>query len=274
MDGEFWASNVTAYAPYNGGTYTDLGFTGFGAIGQGTIWNNINVQGGSPYTNVSSTNDLGTMANTGVNMAVINTGNGVGPNPQHNNLLDVYISLPTASTPNGVVVTGLAPGFYNVFIYAQVGTWGNRGAQFTYNGIYQTTALGALNSAIGTQGGATYPNEDLSYALGVNYVIFTNIFCTNGTISFTTVQDNSQPPFNGLQVQLISLYKDLAVQQTGTNAVINWAGGPLVSGPTVNGPWTAVSSPTATNYVVPGTAPNTALFYRMQFGPVPGVPPQ
>ena len=149
----FAGSNVTAYAPYNGGTFLDLGFTGYGAIGQGTIWNNINVAGGSPYTNVSSTNDLGTMANTGVNMAVVNTGNGVGPNPQHDYLLDLYISLPTASTPNGLVVTGLSPGFYNVFIYAQLGTWANRGSLFTYNGVFQTTALGAVNSPFAAQEG-------------------------------------------------------------------------------------------------------------------------
>jgi len=168
----------------------------------------------------------------------------------------------------------VAPGFYNVFIYGQEGTWGNRGTLFTYNGVFQTNALPVLNTSFANQGGPTYPNLDLSYALGVNYCIFTNIFCTNGTISFTTGPYNSSPMFCGMQVQFISPYQDLAVKQTGTNAVITWAGGTLVSGPTVAGPWTPVSIPTATNYVVPGTAPNTALFYRMQLGPVPAIPPQ
>jgi hypothetical protein len=276
----FAGSNVTAYAPYNGGTFLDLGYTGYGAIGQGTIWNNINVGGASPYTNVSSLNDLGTMTNTGVNMAVVNTGNGCGPNPQNNYLLDLYISLPAASTPNGLVITGLQPGYYNVFIYAQLGTWGNRGSLFTYNGVFQTTALGALNSPIGTQGGATYPNEDLSYGLGTNYVIFTNIFCTNGTISFTTDVDNSQPPFNGLQVQLISPYQDLAVTQTGTNAAISFAGGTLMSGSSVAGPFSAVTTGVTvdagsiSHYTVPSPGAGKAVFYIMQLGTVPGVPIQ
>jgi hypothetical protein len=271
----FAGSNVTAYSPYNGGTFLDLGYTGYGAIGQGTLWNNINIAGGTPYTNVSSSNDLGTIANTGLNMAVANIGTSCGPNPQHNYMLDLYISVPTTTTANGLVITGVAPGFYNVFIYGQEGTWGNRGTLFTYNGVFQTNALPVLNTSFANQGGPTYPNLDLSYALGVNYCIFTNIFCTNGTISFTTGPYNSSPMFCGMQVQFISPYQDLAVKQTGTNAVITWAGGTLVSGPTVAGPWTPVAGPTTNgSYAVPGTAPNTALFYRMQMGTAPGVPPQ
>ena len=75
-------------------------------------------------------------------------------------------------------------------------------------------------------------------------------------------------------MQFISPYQDLAVKQTGANAVITWAGGTLVSGPTVAGPWTPVAGPTTNgSYAVPGTAPNTALFYRMQMGIAPGFRP-
>jgi hypothetical protein len=275
----FAGSNVTAYAPYGGGTFLDTGFNGFGAIGQGTIWNNINVNGAAVYTNVSSTNDMGTIASTGVSMAVANTGNGVGPNPQNNNLLDLYISLPASSTPDGLVVTGPA-GYYNVFVYAQLGTWGNRGSLFTYNGIFQTNALGAVNIPFASQGGPLQPTLDESYILFTNYVIFTNIFCPTGTINFTTAPDDTQPPFNGLQVQLIQPYAPLAfTERSPANVQLTWAGGVLQASGTVNGTFTNVTASgvnAVSPYTVPAQPKSSAIFYTTfpTNMAAPGIPSQ
>jgi hypothetical protein len=212
-------------------------------------------------------------------MAVANTGNGVGPNPQNNNLLDLYISLPASSTPDGLVVTGPA-GYYNVFVYAQLGTWGNRGSLFTYNGIFQTNALGAVNIPFASQGGPLQPTLDESYILFTNYVIFTNIFCPTGTINFTTAPDDTQPPFNGLQVQLIQPYAPLAfTERSPANVQLTWAGGVLQASGTVNGTFTNVTASgvnAVSPYTVPAQPKSSAIFYTTfpTNMAAPGIPSQ
>ena len=267
---DFSLTNSTAF----NGTI-DLGYNGFGAISAGTNWNYIAMyNAAATFTNTTSKSDDGTITNTGVTVAVSDaTFNGgyvnISPTPINSLLLDAWVNLPLTAVTNGIVIT-TQPGFYNVFIYGVVGSYGNRGTFFTVHG----TTFAALNVATTGNGGAAQPNEDNRFLLNTNYVIFTNVFITNGILNIGTAPDNAQANFNGLQLQLIAPIQDLAIQRTGTNASITWSGGILVSSPNINGPYTPVNGGNATSpYQVPGTPAGTALFYRMQVtSPVPGVP--
>jgi hypothetical protein len=272
-----WTVNFaeTNAVAYNG--IIDTGYTGFGMISTGTIWNYINVQNVAGVdTNVSSTNDLGTIPNTGVNLAVTCASyNGgvanISPAPNNSLLFDMYINLPTSAVTNGIVMT-MPPGYYNLFIYSIVGSYANRGSQFTIGGTSEI----ALNitPAQGTQGGGYFPpNEDNQFLLGINTVIFTNVYVPSGTLHIGTAPDTSQASLCGLQAQFIAPpYAPITIARTTTNTVVlTWGGEQLLNSTTVNGTFTNVPNATSP-FIVPLTSGKQNFYMLSTNGPVAGIP--
>jgi len=266
----------------NGGAWdgypANTGYQGYGTIGLGTSWNAINgamfvTARAGVLTNNSSHDDTGLVTNTGTQLYVTEANVYASFAPYNSTLFDPFLVMPTSGT-NSIIVSNAVPGFYNLFILSLNGSWGWRGTTFTINGTNVQSANNGLTPEV----------IDNVFLLNQNYVIFTNILTLTGNFNIGTspsltaplggVNTASEADFNGMQVQFIAPFTDLAVQQTGTNAVITWSGGTLVSSPSINGPYTPVNSGNATSpYHVPGTPGGTALFYRMQVtGPVPGVP--
>ena len=161
---------------------------------------------------------------------------------------------------NGVVVTA-PPGFYNLVLFAIDGPNSHRGTIFTINGNSQLVENN-INSG-------TY-NEDTGFYQGVNFVIYTNVLIKTGTLDIGTAPDpnadglagaDTEAIFNGLQLQLIQPI-DLAIKESGTNAVLTYAGGTLLEAPTVRGPWTTNSLPSPAS--IP--ASHAAQFFKLQVG--------
>jgi hypothetical protein len=270
---------------WGGATGTTTGYQGYGIIGLGTSWNQFGgVAAGynGILTNYSAHDDTGLIADTGVRMVVTVANVYESPTPWDSTLFDPFLVMPVGSpttTPvTDIVVTNLTPGFYNLFLFSLNGSWGYRGTSF----IVDSTTNSANN-------GGVVQTVDQAPFLGTNTVAFTNVLTLTGTISVATMPSTpatgvnfgssgnvaGESDFNGMQIQFISPFQDLAVTQTGTRATLTWAGGILVSGPTVNGPWTPVTvsggGAATSPYQVPGVAAGSAVFYRMQEGVVPGL---
>jgi hypothetical protein len=263
------------------GNYTDTGFHGLGLISSGTIWNYIDVTGATGYlTNWTSTNDTGTITNTGVTVYVDNAaGASASPTSGDANapLFDLYQNLPTTANGSGIIVQ-TQPGFYNLFIYSLVGTYSNRGTTFTVHGIAQNV------QANGGTGGGPGPNMDAQFYPGTNMTVFTNVFITNGTLNIGTAPYTTQPTFNGIQVQLISPYSPLKLTMSNSTPILTYAGCTLESSTDLK-TWTPVfaggsdaTTLTTNTYAVPaltipGGKPSAAIFYiAVPTSPVSGLP--
>jgi len=271
-----WTTDVNVTNAYNAGQQI-----GVGVISSGTIWNPISGSAsGGYYYNVSSSNDVGTIANTGVSVGI--QGTGAANDGTGNYLFDVYEGLSGVNQPNGLVLK-TQPGFYNLFIYSMIGAYDNRGLLVTIDGFSQ----GCTNVS-GTQGSVNYgianpapaaggTGNNYVYQQNSNYCIFTNVFISNGTlnVALNTNQGGSTDQINAMQVQLITPYSPLALSFSNGLPVVSYAGCTLLS--TTNllngGNWQpVVGAPTAlgTNtYVLPVPAikagkPSSAIFYETE----------
>jgi hypothetical protein len=265
-------------------------FVGRGAIAPGNIWNSIsNTAVGGYYHSASSSNDVGSLTNTGVTVAI--QGTGANTSGTGNYMFDVWEGLTGVYQPNGVVIN-TQPGFYNLFLYSMIGNYDNRGVNFTIHGFVQgvTNVTGTQGGGnVGPANGGNYSYVDNNTSATGNFIIFTNVFITNGVLNIgvNTNQALSTDDMNAIQLQQIAPYQDILLQPTdttGTNFAVSWACGTLIASPTVNGPYTNVPNPTwvsnsiygFTNYYqLPGTSSSGALFYRMMItNPVPLLPIQ
>jgi len=239
-------------------------YAGVGVISTGTLWNFIDDEGpgdplfnGGPWTSATSFNDLGT-SNTGVTVTLPLAGIETFSPPFANMLLDSDAIMPTTAVPNGIVVT-TTPGFYNIVLFAIDGANSHRGTIFTINGNSQLVENNANSGTF---------NEDTGFYEGINFVIYTNVVISTGTLDIGTAPDpnadgggNTEAIFNGLQLQLI-LPIDLAIEQSGANAVLNYSGGTLLQAPTLLGPWTTNSMPSPAS--IP--ASNSTQFFKLKVG--------
>jgi hypothetical protein len=270
-----WTVNISLSnsVAWGGATGTTTGYQGYGIIGTGTSWNQIGgVAAGyaGVLTNYSAHNDTGSIADTGVRL-VVTTGNVYeSPTPWNSTLFDPFVVLP-ATSANAIVVTNLTPGFYNLFIYSLNGSWGWRGTTFTVGGVSSSANNGVTQTV------------DQAPYLGTNTAVFTNVFTKTGTITIANTPSTTaylgggnvagESDFNGISIQLISPFHDLAVTQTGTNATLTWQGGILVSAPVLGGgTWTPVAG-AVSPYLVPSVPSGGAVFYRLQEGVTPSIPP-
>jgi hypothetical protein len=257
-----WTANFNAIGSANAG-----GYSGPDLVGSGTFWNPIETTSALPYTNVSSWDDTHTI-NTGVSIAVY--ADYASPDyasASGSALFNTYIYM---STTNSIVIT-TTPGYYNLYFYAENGNAGSRSAKFTLNGISQETTTET------TTGDAPAPIT--TFILDTNYVVFTNVFITNGTLTVTTGTGGGQTgtiPFNGVTLQLIGSQTTntmpLTLTMSGTNAILTYLNATLESSTSVLGPWTPVLGAPApvfnvTNtYQVPGLSipsgqPSAARYY-------------
>jgi hypothetical protein len=213
-------------------------------------------------------NDTGAF-NTGVFIQVYCTTNdNNNPAGTGYGLFDSYMYLNSSTTPfpNSIVMT-TTPGFYNLFFYACNASSASRGCIFTLHGISETARNG------------TNANEQYEFILNTNFVCFTNVFITNGSLSVTTASPTglggTTPPLNGMTVQLITPYLPLTLTNSNNVPALAYAGCTLLS--TTNlaggGNWQpVVGAPTGigTNtYVLPVPVikpgkPSSAIFYMTE----------
>ena len=144
-------------------------------------------------------------------------------------------------------------------LFAIDGANSHRGTIFTINGNSQLVENNANSGTF---------NEDTGFYEGINFVIYTNVVISTGTLDIGTAPDpnadgggNTEAIFNGLQLQLI-LPIDLAIEQSGANAVLNYSGGTLLQAPTLLGPWTTNSMPSPAS--IP--ASNSTQFFKLKVG--------
>jgi len=247
-----WTANfcLTNDALGQGGAV--LPFTGPGVINTGTIWNAVNYAVATvqtpPLTNVSSTNDIGTITNTGVSVAIYPNGTSYSVIYQTaaggSMLLKDYASFASGTSQgNGMTLT-MPPGFYNVFIIGNASSFGSRSMTWTVHNTSLTYNNGTANWT--------------SYVLGQNCIIFTNVLATNGVLTFSdSATTAGNAPWNGLQVQYIGPYSastmPLTVTMSGKTPVLTYLNATLESSTSVLGPWTPVVDAPAPVYGVTNT---------------------
>ena len=263
---DFFATNTAGPTP----------FTAFGAIGAGNIWNAF--ADAAPYINLSSSNDVGTIPNTGALIQVNATGGSGDAAVVASDflLMDVFLPMPAPSTSG--IVLNTQPGFYNLFMYSCESTWANRGLNVTIDGNVQS-----IVNVTGTQGGGNYgpASERYTYVLGENMAIFTNVFIPSGVLDIGTdvSQAGSTACFNGMQLQLIEPYAPLTFTNAAKTTTLYWAGGLLQASGTVNGTFTNVmvgGNNAVSPYVVPAQPSGSAIFYKsfLTNTAAPGIPYQ
>jgi hypothetical protein len=232
-----WIANFDVDSYYNGfvGTYASTG-----AIGSGIYWNSVDAGAlnGGTFTSASGILDDGTTA-AGVTMTV-NAGQCHSQNPVNNTLLDDY-AQPVTGGSSLFSFNNLPNGVYNIVLYAAPGTNEFGGTRFNINGISQATVN---------------VGNDTNFVVGQNYVLFTGIPATNGTISGTYARTTTWGALNGAQLQYTgtnaapTLYNSPANQTTlqtySASFSVGVSGYPLnyqwQSGPATNGPFSDLSN--------------------------------
>jgi Concanavalin A-like lectin/glucanases superfamily len=232
-------------------------FQGRGVLWNGTTaprtnWNPISDPlgdfVGGIFDSTSDLQDNGTV-HSGIGAVLTSTGGGYssGGNGVDNVLLTTYVL-----TPASLLFTNVPNGIYNLALYGVDGSYHDRGIIFTVDGSSQTL----LNAS------------DLSFVLGDNLAIYTDVPVTNGTLAVDMAPNpvahgggNTEGDFDGAQLQLVALAPVLTSHWNGSTLTLSWpAGSILLQAPDVTGPWTTNNSPSP--LIVIPTQPKQ--FYRLQ----------
>jgi PKD repeat protein len=185
-------------------------YVGRGILGNGTYWNSVPDY--YAYYNISAINLAGVsdwqddgVTHSGISVSV-NTAYGfsslAGPliaRSDIGNLLDQYVQIYTGT--GALKFAGVPNGTYNLALYGSDGTYADRGTTFVVHDPQNgNQAKSTLNAAPPT-----------ALAQGNNYVLFTNVHVSGGTL---TVDINANPSahgggnteadFNAAQIQLVS----------------------------------------------------------------------
>ncbi len=117
---------------------------------------------------------------------------------------DIHSNLPTSTSPATFSIDHLTPGgHYDLYVYSQDGVYYSVQDNFTVNGVTQSiTNTGADASGFG---------------LGDNYLLFSNVLATGGSISGDFVTTFGGPgAFNGFQlVQIVPEPSSMALSCLG-----------------------------------------------------------
>ena len=224
-----WTVNFSVTSTNNGGT--GLPYVGRGVLGTNFYWNALR---GSQFTNTPPS-----LLDDGVTISGINRGvnfgstNNVWAQPWYvpgdnplNSLLDTYCDFGT----NGAafVFTSVPNGTYNLALYGIDGAYADHGTIFTVYG-----------------GSQSVTNAQDAVFLPDNTVIYTNLLVTNGKLevdmmpvpSIPSHPHNTEGAFNGAQLQLITWGPNiLSLTNRGTNLVLTYVGGILLSSTNISGP--------------------------------------
>lgn len=109
--------------------------------------------------------------------------------PPSDPLFNPYLGENNGSTITETL-SGVAAGTYTLYLYGENGGFDSRGATFTLGGVSQTADNNGTSTPV----------------LNANYVVYTNVTPTNGTIVFTYTApatgaiQNGEGDFNGLQL--------------------------------------------------------------------------
>jgi hypothetical protein len=245
-----WTVNFAVIGGNNGAPTT--AYSGPGVLGSGTFWNGLS---GGQFANSTSYCDDG-VTPSGINLQSTGyPGSWYVPNLQSplTKLLDPYVNTPTAfqftNVPNGI---------YNLVVFGMSGTYldDSRGTEFTVNGVSQVNVF----------------QQDWMFAPGDNSALFTNVHVTNGGLLINEtaiglqsdgVTPNTEPDFNGAQLQAVSLDPvSLASTVSGSGLTLNWANyGTLLSATNLAGPW-GPEPGAISPYVVSPT--NATKFFRVK----------
>ena len=195
------------------GTYTGAGIPGFGT---GTYWNQVPGPGSwtpGSYSNATSLADDGA-TDTGISWRLTTGGSWSMTNNSTIPLLESYaISYGTQpftfTLPNGL---------YNIVLFSCNGqeavTSTNSAAAFTINGVTQVAA----------------PTQHSSFVQGNNYVVFSNVVVTTGTLLGTWSVTNNLAfgSIDGAQLQYLGQVSQTPVAMTsslsGNQLTLNWPG--------------------------------------------------
>jgi hypothetical protein len=246
-----WTVNFAVVGANNGAPST--GYTGPGVLGSGTFWNALS---GGQFANSTSYCDDGVTL-SGIDLEATNypgswyEGNPLSPLTK---LLDPYVNTPTA-----FVFTNVPNGTYNLVVYGISGTYldDSRGTEFTVNGVSQDNVY----------------QQDYYFAPGDNSALFENIRVSNGGLSVGEtpiglqsdgVTPNTEPDFNGAQLQAVSLDPvNITSTVSGSALTLNWANyGTLMSATNLAGPWAPVTG--AVSPFVVSTTNAVAEFFSVK----------
>ena len=245
-----WTVNYAIVGPNNGAPTTQ--YSGPGVLGSGTFWNAL---AGGQFANSTSYCDDG-VTPSGINLQSTGyPGAWYEPNTLSplTKLLDPYVNTQTSFQ-----FTNLPNGTYNLVVFGMSGTYldNSRGTEFTVNGVSVDNVF----------------QQDWMFAPGDNSALFTNVHVTNGGLLITEtpiglqsdgVTPNTEPDFNGAQVQAVSLDPvTITPAYSGGNLTLSWANyGTLLSATNLAGPWVPVTG--AVSPFQAGTT-NAAKFFRVQ----------
>lgn len=246
-----WTVNFAVIGPNNGAPATQ--YSGPGVLGSGTFWNAL---AGGQFANSTTYCDDG-VTPSGIDLQSTGyPGSWYEPNPLSplTMLLDPYVNTPTAFQ-----FTNLPNGTYNLAVFGISGTYldDSRGTQFTVNGVSENNVY----------------QQDFMFAPGDNTALFTNVLVTNGGLLINEtpiglqsdgVTPNTEPDFNGAQIQAVSL-NPVRITSTvsGSALTLNWANyGTLMSATNLAGPWVPVTG--ATSPFVTSTTNAAAMFFNVK----------
>jgi hypothetical protein len=229
-----WTVNFSVATTVNGGPGTP--YVGPGVLGTNTYWNAL---GGNPFKNATSLRDDGVTPSgvmVGVTNSYIGTFSSVAQDPiMDNALLDQYAQI--VDTNNGVnfFFTQVPKGRYNLALYGCTAAYADRGVIFT---VYTNGVSAGTQSVTNVQDTYFMPYD--------NTVVYTNLLVLSGTLQVNasivpvtpTHNPSTEADFNGAQLELITWGPNvLSLTNSGTNMVLTYAGGNVLSSTNVLGPW-------------------------------------
>jgi hypothetical protein len=243
-----WTVNFAVVGGNNGAPST--AYSGPGVLGNGTFWNALT---GGQFANTTTFCDDG-ITSSGINFQATNyPGSWFMGYPEHNGLLDPYVNTPTA-----FVFTNVPNGIYSLVVYGISGTYldDSRGTEFTVNGVSENNVF----------------QQDYFFAPGDNTALFDSVVVSNGGLVINEapiglqadgVTPNTEPDFNGAQLQAVSLDPvTITPVLSAGNLTLSWANyGTLMSATNIAGPWAPVSGAVSPIQVNPT---NAAKFFRVQ----------
>jgi len=185
-------------------------YTGHGVLGTGGFWNPVS--SGGQYTTGTFTSSSDYLDNSsthsGIQFAIQGQsrnadGGATYPSSNRQVLLTQFVGI-FGNTPNGIVLSGVPNGTYNLAFHAQSGNWSDRGASFVVHGANGDQSASTVNNA-------TTHNYQ-TFVDGETTVIITNVVVTNGILNVDTAPTPSVPTYssntegyiNGLEIQAVA----------------------------------------------------------------------
>ena len=229
-----WTVNFSAATTAQQGP--GIPYVGYGLLGTNTYWNAL---GGIQLKNATSLRDDGSTYSGvmfGTTNAYVGTySSGISTTNFDNLLLDQYAQIFDTNYGMNFFFTQVPKGRYNVALYGCTAVWANRGVIFT---VYTNGVSAGTQSVTNKQDTLFVPYD--------NAVVYTNLIVESGMLqvnaSIVPVTPANNPSteadFNGAQLELITWGPNvLSLTNSGTNLVLTYAGGNVLSSTNILGPW-------------------------------------